>query len=186
MTPEEDSELWEFAVGLAKKVVPEVTCYKFGEGNRLHDYTWSGDPEWTLHFSESPVLLGIHDVAHMLVCSPGRLRFPEFGLGPDPAYGSPAETILSATAAYDEEVLACNIHWAIVTFVLDMDRAAIVEKHLFMDSFPSKKELEYSMMKSYSKFPPNFLDVIASKVKKVSLTETHPRHPRVLAYSTWV
>jgi hypothetical protein len=120
-------------------------------------YTWDGKGH--LQVSEHHDHLAIHDVAHVMICSPKRLKMPEFGLGPDPTgrWTYAASRTVTSKFAQEEESRACDLHWALVAYTETADRVIKVQNYLGMDP-PKMKTLK--AMEKYEALPADFLPTI--------------------------
>jgi len=70
----------------------------------------------------------LHEIAHLLVAHPDRLRLPEFGLGPDPYRRNLARRVCPKAEADAEEADTCTMQ-LVLARLLRLDAAAVQQEY---------------------------------------------------------
>ena len=106
---------------LVKRHAPWAVIRFERHGARPYGVSWDGNVLRTTGRTYESV---IHEVAHLLLSPPERIRLPEFGLGPDPCRRGFVERVTSREEADLEEHDACVLQLLIVR-ILGLDEPLV-------------------------------------------------------------
>jgi len=106
---------------LVRRVAPGARIYFPRRRAWRVGYSWNGR-----HLRPTGLTLEsqLHEVAHVLLASPERLRLPEFGLGPDPYRRNDVACTIPRAQADLEELHTCWLQ-QLLARLLDLDEAAV-------------------------------------------------------------
>jgi hypothetical protein len=107
---------------LVREVIPSARIYFPRKQGFRVGVSWNGR---NLRPTGVTLESQIHEVAHLLVSSPERRTFAEFGLGPDPYRRSAVSRMTSEPEADLEELDACTLQLLLVR-LLELDEAAVM------------------------------------------------------------
>lgn len=141
--------------------------YGAGKGITYPEGTYTWDGTGVLRMSEYNELRAIHDIAHIMLASKKRRKMPEFGLGPDPSgdYSDKQTFSVAVKNPLDEELKACDLHWAMGAYLRGKKGALEVMEYVCIEisNIPNKQQIQ--RMARHKGLPKNFVPTVL-KVRK--------------------
>jgi len=120
-----DHEREQVLRSLVRRLVPGARIYFPRRRAPGVGYSWNGR-----HLRPTGLTLEsqIHEIAHLLLASPDRLKLPEFGLGPDPYRRNDPPCVIPQEEADREELDTCDMQQLLVR-LLGLSEAAVQNEY---------------------------------------------------------